>query len=1175
MAGATTVASTGTSRLPKWVNEYLPVELKLGQSQLSAWVSYDPKGAISIDGSLKADEAEWTGEKLKNVDAKLHVDPEQVLVSSLHGQWLGSDLRGSIYVNTVKSELKGTLNAKYLNLETASRRIHGPYVSGYANLQTILSGKLAHPVIDIRSAATAKTSVYGSPKVFLGNVEFAGRYSDGHLKIQRFAAAGPNGVFVAKGAINIDTLGMNLSVDGNGVKLAQFSPDIKGTGLFRLDIQGTTDKPVAKGRVEIIGADVMGYGVPFAGGTVKWDANGVIVSDLTAVKGATFAKGYAAWNSKDLQLSGDLSISDVILSDWLGKDVSGSLSIRRAGLSGTIGNPVVTLRGSGQSIVVSGVRVDSASFSIHALRNMVVVNDLQLATGGGKANVSGYLDLTGAIGVLSGSAKGLPLARVLPDAPEALSVSGTLDGEYAATFHGTRLDAVTSSGSLSDVTVNGALIGNGPWSVSGRAGMWSASVNIGQIERYVELDVPLYDQDENTLRGTLTAYQLDLATLHDGFKRYLPKDNPRLKAALDSLKGDVGISASIMGDQGEISLNIDNATFENLSMNQQDLGKITLAASRTGRKWTIGSLEWSKENQKATISGTVDEVGQIELDGDISNAENQLLSSIMPDTPKVTGTVDLLSFSVSGQTKNPTIQASLKASNVGLASAGAKETDVVTTDLNISSLLVEDGSIEAEGWMFYKGIRGELKAKLPFRFPGEFPDSEPVSASLTLATNQLSAFTKYVSSISASTEGEVTGGLSLSGTYAKPELRGNIKVTGPVVAIKGVDTYLKDVLATVEIKPDEALVKFHALADRGGAVDASATMKVADIPSLVAAPDRILSTPVSGYVNASNLNLHHNGYKYGSISLIADGKVAIGGTVRSPLFSSDRVALKEVSGVAPTEFSEQSEAERPEINPEFDVRFDVLPGAKAKATNTEVYMYGSGDLAGTLFRPDIQSNFTLTKGSLKLPNARIQLHDGGSMKFSYRVSQEGIGLARMDVDLRGSTNVAAVRYGDTVDRYGIELQMRGDILESGKLQITAQSDPPDLSQDRIMSILGQSDFFKGLAEGNQSAIASFALPTFLDPVTSAIANNLGLEYLMVEYDMQKRTTLTAARTLGGGFTLMGRRQISPSSYGDEIFEMKLNYRLPFNDATLRSFMLSLGSDQDRPWKFAIEYGKRF
>lgn len=153
--------------------------------------------------------------------------------------------------------------------------------------------------------------------------------------------------------------------------------------------------------------------------------------------------------------------------------------------------------------------------------------------------------------------------------------------------------------------------------------------------------------------------------------------------------------------------------------------------------------------------------------------------------------------------------------------------------------------------------------------------------------------------------------------------------------------------------------------------------------------------------------------------------------------------------------------------------------------------------------------------------------------------------------------------------------MRGNILETGKLQITAQSDPPDLSQDRIMNILGQGDFFQGLAQGNQSAIASFALPTFLDPVTSVLAKNFGLEYLMVEYDMQKRTTLTAARTLGGGFTLMGRRQISPSTFGEELYEIKLNYRLPFNNSTLRSFMLSLGADQDRPWKFSIEYGRRF
>lgn len=1173
--GAVNARSLGTKTIPKWAVEYLPRELKLGQSQFSGWFSLDRKGEAGIDGTIRAEEAQWSDEKLKNVYANLHIDPRQVLLSNLKGQWMGSPTEGDICVNLAQSELTGALSVKYLDLKPASKRIGGPNLTGYANVKTMLSGKLGQPVIDIRTNATASTSIYGSPRLFLGNIEFAGSYSGGKLSIQRFAATGRNGVFVAKGLIDIDTTRMDLKLDGNGVKLAEFSPEIKGTGLFRLEITGTPSKPVATGRAEIIGADVMGYSIPFAGGTVRWDANGVMVRDLIAVKGATTAKGYVSWNSRDLQLDGEVSITDVILSDWLGDGVSGSLGVRRASLRGTIESPIISARGSGKNIVVSGVRVDDASFNVHVLRHSLIVNEVKLATGQGLADIAGYIDLSGSIGYLSGSARNLPLDRLFPAMPGSLSLTGSLSSDYSAIFNGTSLSSMQTEGSVKDVTVNGTLIGSGDLSAKDLGGLWSASLTIGQIERYIELSVPYYDQYENIARGSLTALNLDLATLHDAFKRYLPKNNPKLAEILDSAKGDVGLLANISSDQGKLNIDVSSATIENLSMNEQDLGKISLSASRNERIWNIRDLTWQKEDQKATLHGTVDEIGDMKLDGDIYNVRNQLLTSIVPEMPRLTGSVDLLSFSASGPTSNPTIQASLKASNIGLANDSVKAEDLITTDVNVNNLLVQDGSIEADGWMFYKGIRGEFKAKVPFRYPFEVPEQEQIEGSLTLATNQLEAFIKYVPSIASTTTGQITGGLTLSGTIAKPELNGDIKVEAPVVAVRDVDTSLKNVNAGIKLRSNEVTLSLAAQADKGGSIEASSSVKGLDLADLTANPSKFLSLPISGYASIKALDIHHNANKYGSIALVADGKINVSGTVRNPVISSDSIALKDVNGVAPTEFTQQPESDRPEINPQFNIKFDVLPGAKAKASNAEVVVYGSGTLAGTMYRPEVQSNFTLTKGSLKLPNARVQLHEGGSMRFGYRIDQEGLGQARMDVDLHGSTNVTAVRYGDTVDRYSIELQMRGNILETGKLQITAQSDPPDLSQDRIMNILGQGDFFQGLAQGNQSAIASFALPTFLDPVTSVLAKNFGLEYLMVEYDMQKRTTLTAARTLGGGFTLMGRRQISPSTFGEELYEIKLNYRLPFNNSTLRSFMLSLGADQDRPWKFSIEYGRRF
>lgn len=1173
--GRVSAQAPGSRGIPRWVSEYLPRELNLGRSRFDGWFSLDKGGRPALGGTVRADEAEWAGERLSGAQAKLYVDPRRVLIEGLAGRWMGSPLEGDIAVRLDTGALSGLFKAKHVNLASAAKRVGLPNASGWANAAAAVSGTTGAPVVDVRANATASARVYGSPKVYLGNVEFAGRYAGGKLHVQRFAAAGRNGVFVAKGRIDLDASRLDLELDGNGVRLEEFNPELKGTGLFRLAIKGSPERPVATGQAEIVGAEAMGYQIPFAGGSVLWDSNGVLVRNLIAVKGATTVRGYVAWSARDQQLDGELAITDVILSDWLGDEASGSLSVRRASLRGSLDNPVLSASGSGSNLVVYGARIDGASFRFHLTRNALFLSELSLKAGKGRATASGYLDFRGSGGALSGEAEDLPLGRLIPHSAEAVSVDGTLSGKYIATFDGLKLSILSSSGTLRDVTVNGALLGSGDWSARGVGGLWTASLMVGQIERYIELDMPFYDQNDQALRGSLTAYNIDAGTLVEAFKRYLPKDDLRLAQRLEALKGDVGLSAALSVDRGETNLQISNATIERLALDQQDLGRISLNASRQGRLWTIKELIWQKDGQRAAVSGTIDEKGDLALDGEVSNLKNSLLRAVLPDLPNLTGSIDLLSFSASGPTRSPVVQASLRASNVGVAADGANPEELITTDVNLTNVSVEEGSVKAEGWIFYKGIRGEVRAELPFRYPLEIPQGEPIRGSLTLATNQLEAFLEYVPNLSPVSSGLVTGKLALSGSVDRPELNGEIKVDAPVLAFQGVDTFLKDVRASLALKNNEATFRFGARPDKGGSIEALGAAKDIDLAALAEAPSKVLALPLEGYVNFKDAKVHQNGNKYGAISFVADGRVGIGGSIRSPLFQSSGIALKEVNGVAPSEFAQQPVTERPEIDPRFDIRFDVLPGARARAANAEVYIYGSGNLSGSLFRPSIQANFTLTKGSLKLPNARIQLHDGGSMRFSYRVDPEGLGQARMDVDLHGSTNVTAVRYGDTVDRYAIDLRMRGDILEAGNLQITAQSDPPDLSQERILSILGQGDFFQGLAQGNKSAIASFALPTVLDPVTSTVAKNFGLEYLTVEYDLQRRTTVTAARVLGSGFTLMGRRQVSPPTFGKELYEFKLSYRLPFNNAALRSFTLSLGTDQDHPWKFTIEYGRRF
>src|SRR5207237_318682 len=145
----------------------------------------------------------------------------------------------------------------------------------------------------------------------------------------------------------------------------------------------------------------------------------------------------------------------------------------------------------------------------------------------------------------------------------------------------------------------------------------------------------------------------------------------------------------------------------------------------------------------------------------------------------------------------------------------------------------------------------------------------------------------------------------------------------------------------------------------------------------------------------------------------------------------------------------------------------------------------------------------------------------------------------------------------------------------------ASSSPPDLSQDQILALIGQTSALQGLTAvgtGSQTeaairtALAGFALPSLLDPITGRIGAALGLDTLSLQYDLQNQASIAFAKALGKDFTISGSRQISPALPGIKpLFDFELTYRSP----KLPRFSFSVGSDQDHPYKLSIEYGFRF
>jgi len=344
-------------------------------------------------------------------------------------------------------------------------------------------------------------------------------------------------------------------------------------------------------------------------------------------------------------------------------------------------------------------------------------------------------------------------------------------------------------------------------------------------------------------------------------------------------------------------------------------------------------------------------------------------------------------------------------------------------------------------------------------------------------------------------------------------------------------------------------------------------------------PAWLLDRPVSGSLTASGFVFKQPLYGQSTVAGSATSSIEVGGTLRQPtLLGSLSLASGDVvfKGLP----AHALDLETPLINPTFDVNLKLNGDARLRSSTTDMLLSGSGTLKGSIEDLKLDALVTVEKGTVRMPAAMLRLDQGGTVKIDYGIQSKG--AASVVVDLEGSTSVTASRYGDLdVQRYDITLFMKGDLLQENGLNLTATSDPADLTQERILGILGETDLLQSLSTAGkentavQTALLS-AVPGLLDPWTSQLAGGLGLDYLNFEYNAFDLASVTFGKAIGLGLSFEGNRQLSEPQPGfASRYDLRILYhprRLP---ALFNQFRFYFGADQDNPWKLGVEYGVRF
>ncbi|RYG30656.1 hypothetical protein EON81_24505, partial [bacterium] len=424
------------------------------------------------------------------------------------------------------------------------------------------------------------------------------------------------------------------------------------------------------------------------------------------------------------------------------------------------------------------------------------------------------------------------------------------------------------------------------------------------------------------------------------------------------------------------------------------------------------------------------------------------------------------------------------------------------------------------------------------------------------------------------------------------QLSGRIEAKGEL-AVEGLEDTIKKLDASMTLRGTDLVLVVNGQPSRGGTVASTTTLDLGDPLKLAGdiaqqGPGPVLARPLESKIDLTGVVVRQSferdakallsgGFINGNVS----GAVTVKGRMNAPLVAGS-LDISGADTTIPTVQSQPGGGGESFVDPSFDLRVRLTDPAHVKSATADLNLLGGGRIGGKLSALDITSRLNVEKGSIRLPGSNVILEQGGTIDVAFDGRNES--GAEALVNLEGRTAVTAQSPSGTIQRYDINLVVRGDLLKDGGLVLNATSDPGDLSQDRILALLGATDTLnvlntgtdRGSAEGQvRDALIGFALPSLLDPITGRLARSIGFDYLTLEYNPFEKASVVFGRALNGGFSIQGRRQLEPIAGQPVRYDVRLVYRPRRTRGILSRIGFSVGSDETRPLKFAVEYSVRF
>ena len=792
------------------------------------------------------------------------------------------------------------------------------------------------------------------------------------------------------------------------------------------------------------------------------------------------------------------------------------------------------------------------------------------------------------------SADSVPLSLLAPYLPESYRLNGTLSTQGWLQGYPNAL-RVESSWQLAHLNLNGVALGNATGSLNlvppeGRGNLTEGVFQNGTLTLQATLNAPEGKVHLDTLR-----YTLDTATIEaEGLLEAIPVSwvrqlalalplelPPDLPERIDTLNGTLNARWQLSGTTEKPQLTFDGQATQ-LAWNGQSLGELQAQGN-----WSQEQLDWQMRWQ----AGSTRMGAKGTLQGETLNAEMELsqfplewLQLWEPSLPPIKGTLDLTMLA-SGKTEQPhlILSATLQHLELPLSTPSdlsdpsdrseASQPALFPIDqLLFSRIDVQEGAITTEDALIQvRDYRARLSGRLPFRWSSRtVPRDEPLSVRLTVKEQPLRLLELFLPIDAERTTGALNAQLDIEGTLNELKPRGKLQIAQGSLALESLSTYLQELGLQVEFDGQQArIVQAEARSSAGGQLSLTGEIDVArEEPTLT----------LSGRLKRFTLNEPRLPMG-GSVRGHLDGEFSLQGTLKKPQLAA-RLKVLEGFLSLPAETQMAQENFALPANPELNVQIQVVPGFILRNPNLDARMEGTLQISGTLREPRASGTFSLQGGALNLPTARLRLQPESLILLTYpHTTPTGETIARLELDVRATTTVVALDYTGEPQRYRVELDIRGPLDDPQRFQMVARSDPPGLSEQRILSLLGRGGALEALARGDDpvqifrqqlsEVVAGQVMPALLSPLEMGIAEALGLEQFTLDLDYTGNTPaqIYLVKELFDGFGITYRRSLAITN---PPYEVRLFYRLPFRYRFLQRLKIGWGFDNTQHQFLFIE-----